>query len=297
VEEAAHLAAPLARLLGLPLVADVDSSITEQLRYSGFATRGPLLALAGVLERFALRNAAAVVTVCTSLSEGVRRAAPRAAVFQIEDPPLVGAAAAEAEAEALRASLGLGGAPVVLYSGNFEPYQGVELLVDAASRVAEAQFLFMGGEPAQIEALSRRAAAGGAAGRCVFSGKRPPSELPAFLGLASVLVSPRVAGANTPFKVYTYLASGRPLVATRIPSHTQVLDDTTAFLADPTPEGLAAGLCDALSRPGEAARRARRGRELVEREYSPERYREKVAAAYAHLAAVAGSRGRGGDAA
>ena len=42
VEEAAHLAAPVARLLRLPLVVDVDSSIPDQLRYSGFARRGPL---------------------------------------------------------------------------------------------------------------------------------------------------------------------------------------------------------------------------------------------------------------
>ena len=43
VEEAAHLAAPLARLLRLPLVVDVDSSIPAQMRESGFAPRGPLL--------------------------------------------------------------------------------------------------------------------------------------------------------------------------------------------------------------------------------------------------------------
>ena len=47
VEEAAHLIAPVARMLRVPLVADVDSSIPHQLRYSGFARRGPLLWLAG----------------------------------------------------------------------------------------------------------------------------------------------------------------------------------------------------------------------------------------------------------
>jgi glycosyltransferase involved in cell wall biosynthesis len=121
----------------------------------------------------------------------------------------------------------------------------------------------------------------------VFVGKRPPADLPAFLSLATVLVSPRVAGANTPFKVYTYLASGRPLVATRLPSHTQVLDDSLCFLAEPTPSHLAATLREALSRPEEASRRARRGRELIEREYSPRRFADKVAAAYAHVEAVA----------
>jgi glycosyltransferase involved in cell wall biosynthesis len=279
VEESAHLAAPLARLLGLPLVVDVDSSIPDQLRESGFARRGPLPWAAEALEGHALRHAAAVVTVCTSLTDGVRRRAPSARVFQIEDPPLVAAPAdrGSPEAASLKASLGLDGRPVALYSGNFEPYQGVELLVDAAAMLPEVQVLCMGGEPDQIERLRARA------GRAVFAGRRPTGELPAFLGLASVVVSPRVSGVNTPFKIYTYLASGRPLVATRTLTHTQLVDDTTAWLVDPAPEGIAAGIRAALADPAEAARRAERGRALVEREYSETRYGEKVAAAYSAL--------------
>jgi glycosyltransferase involved in cell wall biosynthesis len=97
---------------------------------------------------------------------------------------------------------------------------------------------------------------------------------------------------NTPFKVYTYLASGRPLLATRILSHTQVLDDGNAWLVDATPDALAAGIRDVLAHPDEAARRAARGRALVEREYSAQRYAQKVEAAYAHVAAAAPQRRR-----
>jgi glycosyltransferase involved in cell wall biosynthesis len=286
VEEAAHLAAPFARLLRLPLVADVDSSIPDQLRYSGFARRGPLPWAAEALERHALRHSAVVITVCASLTEGVRARAPEVPVFQVEDPPLVDAAEApppEAVA-ALRRELGLGSGPVVLYSGNFEPYQGVGLLVAAAAELPEAQFLFMGGEPAEIEAERARAEALGAGARCLFAGKRPPSELPLFLALTSVLASPRHRGANTPFKIFTYLASGKPLVATRIPTHTQLLDDSLAVLVEPSPRGLAEGIRQALSDPAGAAARANRGRALIEREYSPARFREKVERAYAELA-------------
>ncbi len=74
-----------------------------------------------------------------------------------------------------------------------------------------------------------------------------------------------------------------PVVATRIATHTQLLDDSLAFLVEPTPEALAAGLRAALADPAEAARRAERGRALIEREYSVARYTEKVAAAYAGL--------------
>ncbi|MFI5182775.1 MAG: glycosyltransferase [Vicinamibacteria bacterium] len=285
VEESAHLIAPFARLLGLPLVVDMDSSVPDQLRYSGFATWGPLLWAAEALERRALAGSAAVVTVCTSLTEGVRRRAPNARTFQIEDPPLVDAASlpAASTVAALRRDLGLGPEPVVLYTGNLEAYQGVATLVDAAALSPGVQILLMGGEPDEIEALTRRAAEGGA--RCTFAGKRPPAELPAFLALADVLASPRAKCETTPFQIYTYLASGKPLVATRIPTHTQLLDDSLAFLVEPTADGLAAGIRQALATPAEALARAARGRELVEREYSAARFAEKVARAYAAVAA------------
>ena len=286
VEEAAHLAAPLARVFALPLVVDMDSSIPDQLRDSGFARRGPLLWAAEALESHALRHSAAVITVCDSLTRSVRDRVPGAKVFQVEDPPLVraGALPGPAEAARLRASLGLGPDPVVLYSGNFEPYQGVDLLVDAASRVAEAQFLFMGGEPHEITRLAARAAEGG--GRCVFAGKKPVADLPLYLAAADVLVSPRRTGVNTPFKVYTYLASGKPLVATRIATHTQLLDDTLAVLTEPTAEGLAAGVRHVLADLPAARTRAESARRLVERDYSETRFEEKVRRAYASLAAA-----------
>lgn len=287
VEEAAHLAAPLARLLRLPLVVDVDSSIPDQLRRSGFASRGPLPWAVERLERHALRHAAAVITVCGSLTEGVRARAPRAAVFQVEDPPLVDAGSLHAEAAmALRGSLGIGPGPVVLYSGNLEPYQGVDVLLQAAPEVREAWFVFMGGQPAEIEALKARAA--GDVARALFVGQRPPSDLASFLALADVLVSPRLHGENTPFKVYTYLASGKPLVATRLPTHTQLMDDSIAVLVEPTPAGLAGGIRAVLADPVQAAQRAARGRALIERDYSPRRYAEKVARAYAAVEAAVG---------
>lgn len=281
VEEAAHLIAPLTRLTGRPLVMDVDSSVPDQLRYSGFATRGPLVWTAEALERHALRQARTVITVCRSLTEGVRERAPGAAVFQVEDPPLVDASAPPAaDVATLRAALGLGPGPVVLYSGNFERYQGVELLVDAAARVPEAWFVLMGGDAGAVDAMRARVAPGA---RCVFTGTRPPSDLPAFMALADVLVSPRLQGTNTPFKVYSYMAANKPLVATRIPTHTQLLDDSLAILVEPDAEALAEGIRHALTKRIDAGTRAARARALVEREYSPSRFREKVAQAYAHV--------------
>jgi glycosyltransferase involved in cell wall biosynthesis len=262
----------------------VDSSIPDQLRHSALSAGGLLPRLAEVLEGHAWRYAAAAITVCGSLTDGVRARAPRTPVFQIEDPPLVDASAPDPrEVTRLRDALGGLPGPVVLYSGNFEPYQGLDLLLEAAGRVKTAHFVFMGGERRDIEAMKARSVWAGAAERCVFAGKRPPAELPLFLALADVVVSPRSRGENTPFKVYTYMASGRPLVATRIPTHTQLLDDSLAILVDPTPEGLAGGIEQALADPEAGRRRADRARALVQREYSPARYAQKVKGAYEGL--------------
>ncbi len=283
VEESAHLVAPFSRVLDVPLVMDIDSSIPDQLRYSGFASRGPIRWLADTLESHALQHSAVAITVCASLTRGVKTRAPHVPVFQIEDPPLADRSEPPARdaVEELRRSLSIGSLPVVLYSGNLEPYQGVELLVDAFSLLPEAQLLLMGGERNEIEALRERARRLGCLERCIFAGRRPPSELPVFLALANVLASPRIKGENTPFKLYTYLASGKPVVATRIATHTQLLDDTTAFLVEPTPAALAEGLRHVLAEPEDAIMRAERGYSLVTQEYSVTRYREKVARAYA----------------
>jgi glycosyltransferase involved in cell wall biosynthesis len=295
VEEAALLVAPLTRLFGVPLVSDVDSSIPDQLRYSGFARRGPLPWLAAWLERNALRHSVAAVTVCRSLTDGVRTLAPGLPVFQIEDPPLIDpdAAPPAGAAESLRRELVLGEGPIVLYSGNFESYQGVEILVDAAALVPEATFLMMGGESADIERMRARAATAG--GNCVFCGKQPPAELPRFLGAADVLVSPRIKGENTPFKVFTYLAAGKPLVATRIATHTQLLDDSLAALVEPTAAGLADGIRQVLSDPPAAAARAERAKACLTSEYGPARYAEKVARAYAEVESLISGGRRSAD--
>jgi glycosyltransferase involved in cell wall biosynthesis len=285
VEEAAHLVAPIARRLRCSLVVDVDSSIPEQLQQARIPARAALIRLVRRLEKNAWRRAVAVITICRQLTEHVRVTAPETAVFQIEDPPLVDGddLPGPQAADALRAELSLGSGPVLLYAGNFEPYQGVEMLVAASARLPGAQIVLVGGEPHEIDALKRYAAAHGCPPRCHFVGKRSPAELPRFLALADVLVSPRCLGSNTPFKIYTYLASGKPLVATRVPSHTQLLDDTLATLVDPNPDALVAGIQAALDDPLAAVERAVRGRALIEGEYGLQRFRDKVAAAYAHV--------------
>ena len=121
----------------------------------------------------------------------------------------------------------------------------------------------------------------------IFAGERPASEIPAYLCCATVLVSPRSRGTNTPLKIYQYLRSGKAIVATRLLTHTQVLADDTAILTGTSPAEFAAGVLAALNDPPRAEAIGRRARERAETKYSYEAYLERTRRAYAALASEA----------
>jgi glycosyltransferase involved in cell wall biosynthesis len=91
-----------------------------------------------------------------------------------------------------------------------------------------------------------------------------------------VLVSPRSRGTNTPLKIYQYLRSGKPIVATRLLTHTQVLSDQTAILTGASPSEFAEGILAGIDDRERAAAVGRRARELAETKYSYAAYLERT---------------------
>jgi len=169
---------------------------------------------------------------------------------------------------------------VVAYAGTFEAYQGIDLLLAAHRRILQDRpgtvLLLIGGSPDQVAAYREQASALGILEACVFTGRLPQEEARRLLRSASVTVSPRTRGDNTPLKIYEILAGDIPLVATRVPSHTQVLDDAVCFLADPDPEAFAQGVLAALEDEDRVESVVREARALYRRAYSPESYRDKM---------------------
>ena len=100
-------------------------------------------------------------------------------------------------------------------------------------------------------------------------------------------MSPRSRGTNTPLKIYQYLRSGKPTVATRLLTHTQVLSDETAILTDAAPQAFADGLLAGLTDHVRAAAVGRRARELAETKYSYDAYLERTRQACAALMTTA----------
>lgn len=144
----------------------------------------------------------------------------------------------------------------------------------------------IGGRDEDIEKYREVARRLGIDKRVFFVGPRPVTDLGGYLRQADVLVSPRIQGENTPMKIYSYMDSGRPVLATRITSHTQVLDDATAFLADPRPEAMAEELMAILGDGQEAQKRAEAARQKVAAQYSRAAYEKKLSLFYDELTHV-----------
>ena len=115
----------------------------------------------------------------------------------------------------------------------------------------------------------------------------PISDLPALFKRADVLVSPRLTGLNTPMKIYSYLDSGAAVLATKLPTHTQVLDHRIAYLVEPEPEALGRGLAELLRDPDLRERLATEAKRHVQEEFTPEAAQRKLGNFYSQIEAVA----------
>lgn len=279
-EEAAWAGAFLGKLFRVSHLYDMHSSLPQQLDNFHFSKSKVLKRLFCGLEKFVLKRSKAVIVICRDLLDYVTGLGFGAkAVFlenfidfnYFEPNP-----ASPAEIAAQRAAVSPEGEKIILYAGNFEPYQGIPLLIEAFARVkSPSVLLIVGGVKAEHDEARAQAAALGAAGRIVFVEKVPPKDVPPYIALADVLVSPRVSGTNTPLKIYSFLKSGKPLVATNLWTHTQVVNEKIAVLAPPDPEGLAAGLTFALE-SDEAQERGRAAKRMADAAYVYPKYLEKM---------------------
>jgi glycosyltransferase involved in cell wall biosynthesis len=298
-EEGSWFGVLIAAMLGLPHLYDMHSSLPQQLSNFSFSQSRTLARAFTWLERFAVRRSKVVVVICPHLADVVRDIEPGVPAVLIENAPGSGDAPVAGTGERIRRELSLHEqAPLVLYTGTFEPYQGLELLFRAARHVVgrrpDVRFVLAGGRPDQIAVARKQAEQAGVAEAIIFAGQRPAEEIPLFLDAADVLVSPRSTGTNTPLKIYQYLRSGRPIVATRLLTHTQVLNDDVAILTTATPEGFAAGILVALTDPGRARAVGDNARALADTKYSYEAYLSRTRQACEHLTAKSAPQVAGG---
>ncbi len=159
-------------------------------------------------------------------------------------------------------------ARIILYTGHLYDWKGAHVLLEAARISAKSDFdglksdvIFVGGTDEDV-ARFRKETEG--IQNVQIVGHRPHREIPLWLAAADVLALPNSAKSEesvhetSPIKLFEYMAAGRPIVASDLPSIREIVSESEVeFVSPDNPEALARGVSDLLSNPARAQSLAR----------------------------------------
>lgn len=281
LEEAAYMVVPLRRWHGHPLIYDMQSSLPEMLEAHPVLGLAVFRRVLRSIERRVIRKADRIV--CSAgLREYVLSVEPAANANEWHFPGEIMEILA-GDLYRLRMDLEiLPGSRIVLYTGNFEPYQGVERLLDAALKVVEEEpgtvFVLVGDHSSSGLPDSQTAGRLRKRGALRLIPQRPSSDIPRYLAIADVVVSPRENIGNVGLKIFEYMAAGKPIVATDTQAHRAVLDEDRAVLVGLSPEEMGSAIVRLLRDRAAADRLGASARAYAEKNLTGDAFADRVAA-------------------
>lgn len=138
--------------------------------------------------------------------------------------------------------------PVVMYIGGLEDWKGAETLFEASRDQESFLTYVVGGKEREISDMRAKYP------HVHFLGSRPYRELPVIQQAADVLVIPNTARIplsalyTSPLKLFSYMTARKPIVASRVPSITNVLASDDAYFFTPdNPDSLREAIVTAIS--------------------------------------------------
>lgn len=281
-EEAAFISMPLAALFRTRHLYDMHSILSNQLRNFDFGNNPIFVKIFEILEKMVLKSCDGVITVGADLEAYVKTVNPNIKQIMIENTALhvyQNPISPDAIAE-LTERLNLDGRLPIVYTGSYERYQGLDMVLDAVSIVTKqypnAIFIFVGAKNLQASEWTEKAKKMNLRDQTLFLDVVSPEESMVFLAYASVLISPRLDGTTVPLKIYSYLYSGKPIVATNIYAHSQVLSQEIAVLVEPNKDAFAEGIIRVLSDPELANRLGKNALRYAYKKFNYQSYLTKV---------------------
>jgi glycosyltransferase involved in cell wall biosynthesis len=267
------------KMTKIPHLYDMHSSLVQQMDNFNFTRSKIIVRFFKFSETISLKNAAAVIVICRSLFDyaaGITAAAKLTLIENfMDDRPGV---SNEEKFLRLKREINPDGKKIIMYTGTLEAYQGIPLLLDSLRLLSDDfRLILIGGKEDQVNKLRRQILEMKLEKRIMLLGQKRSQDIPYYLRTASVLVSPRILGTNIPLKIYSYLASGVPVVATDLFTHTQSISKDIAILAAAAAEPFAAAINLAAGPQGQAV--ASRALAYCREHYTAERYIELVAQA------------------
>ena len=233
-----------------------------------------LLPVIRMLEALAMAGADRIVAVSKGVMDVLlKRGCPRSKIVLIENgvnTDMFSSNIEESDIESEKKRLGVFhlNVPVLCYVGAVRPWQGLDILIDAAPLISdelgEIKVLIVGGGEG-LSDLKEAAKKRGLFAVFGFPGTVPYTGVPLLIGLSDVCLAPFVRGrAASPIKIYEYMASGKPVIASRIPGLEFIEEKKLGILVTPEdPVELAKAAVHLLKAPEKTKEMALRGQAYV----------------------------------
>ncbi|MDD2708839.1 MAG: glycosyltransferase family 4 protein [Verrucomicrobiae bacterium] len=133
----------------------------------------------------------------------------------------------------------------IIYTGSLFGWKGVDTVIKAMRYLPGQKLWILGGSPGEVAEKQRLTARWKVSGRCEFFGYMSRTDLAKPLAKAFIGVLPNHREEiserfTSPLKLFEYMAAGKAVVASDLPSIREILDEQTAFLCPPSsPRSLA----------------------------------------------------------
>ncbi len=124
---------------------------------------------------------------------------------------------------------------IVVYTGHFYSWKGVDILAQSASKMPQYDFYFIGGNPSAVGQYKAKYKYK----NMHFLGFKPHKDIPIWQKSADCLVLPNTAKEDiskfytSPMKLFEYMASGVPIVASKIPSIEEIVSSNEVKFFEP----------------------------------------------------------------
>jgi glycosyltransferase involved in cell wall biosynthesis len=288
-EEAAFFGMFLAKLFRICHLYDMHSVLSKQLTNFSFGDKSIFVKIFEILERMVLNTCSAVITVGPDLERYVKSVGENIRVVMIENIALHAyqTPVQPEQVKHLEKKLNIEGRLPIVYTGTYERYQGLDMALKCADIVRKKYpnviFIVVGAKVQQAQEWTEKASRMGLNDHTLFLDVVSPEDSMVYLSSASVLISPRLDGTSTPLKIYSYLHAEKPIVATNITSHTQVLTNDTALLVEPNENAFAEGILQILDNPELARQLGENAHQLAKEKFGRQDYISKVNQIYKSL--------------
>lgn len=164
---------------------------------------------------------------------------------------------------------------IIMYTGHLYDWKGVDVLARAAEHLKQATVVFVGGGEKDVENFTKQYVL---SQNILILGQRPHTQIPLFLKAADVLVLPNSKKSKnfraipysiydtSPIKLFEYMASKRPIVASNLPSIREILDESMAvFFVPDDPNDLTQKINSVLNNPLDAVVRTGNAWEFIQK--------------------------------